>query len=114
MAASLLFVVIKAFTDLQDNKHVYKPGDFYPRKESKLDEKRAKELASADNARNESLIVQVVQPNQVEVFPKHTGGGYYELSDGSKAQGKEAAEEAQAKLDQVEVVPPEDESQNQK
>lgn len=112
MAASLLFVVIKAFTDLQDKKHVYNPGDFYPRKGSKLDEKRAKELASAENARNESLIVQVVQPEEVEVFPKHSGGGHYVLSDGSKAQGKEAAEEAQAKLDQG--APPEDESQNQK
>lgn len=114
MSASLLFVVIKAFTDLQDNKHVYKPGDFYPRKESKLDEKRAKELASIDNARKESLIVQVVQPEQIESFPKHSGGGHYVLSDGSKVQGKDAAEEAQAKLDQGEDTPPEDESQNQK
>lgn len=111
MSASLLFVVIKAFTDLEDNKHVYKPGAFYPRKGSKLDEQRAKELASAENARNETLIVQVVQPEKVEVFPKHSGGGYYELSDGSKVQGKDAAEVAQAKLDQA--VPPEDDSQNQ-
>ena len=31
--------------------------------------------------------------------PKHTGGGYYELSDGSKVKGKKAAVEAQAALD---------------
>lgn len=103
MSASLLFVVIKAFTDLTDKKHVYKPGDFYPREGTKLDEERAKELASDENSRNETLIVQVVQPETVETFPKHSGGGYYELSDGSKVQGKEAAEEAQAKLDEPAV-----------
>lgn len=93
-----LYVVIKAFTDMQDNKHVYKPGDFYPREETKLDKERAKELASAENARQESLIVQVVQPESVETFPKHTGGGHYELSDGSKVQGKDKAVEAEEAL----------------
>ncbi|MFD1953732.1 hypothetical protein ACFSL6_17710 [Paenibacillus thailandensis] len=32
-------------------------------------------------------------------FPKHVGGGYYELSNGEKIRGKEKAEEAQAELD---------------
>lgn len=27
-----------------------------------------------------------------EKFPKHTGGGWYELSNGEKVQGKEEAE----------------------
>lgn len=31
-------------------------------------------------------------------FPKHTGGGWYELSNGEKVQGQEAAETAEAKL----------------
>lgn len=31
-------------------------------------------------------------------FPKHTGGGWYELSNGDKVQGKEDAEKAEAKL----------------
>lgn len=31
-------------------------------------------------------------------FPKHQGGGWYELSDGSTVRGKEEAEEAEAKL----------------
>lgn len=30
-----------------------------------------------------------------EKFPKHTGGGWYELSNGEKVQGKEEAKEAQ-------------------
>lgn len=29
-------------------------------------------------------------------WPKHVGGGYYELSNGEKVKGKEAAFEAQA------------------
>lgn len=28
-------------------------------------------------------------------FPKHTGGGWYELSNGEKVQGKEKAEKAE-------------------
>jgi len=31
-------------------------------------------------------------------YPLHTGGGWYQLSDGSKVQGKGAAETAQKKL----------------
>lgn len=93
-----LYVVIKAFTDLLDNKHVYKPGDFYPRDETKLDKERAKELESAENARQESLIVQVVRPETVEIFPKHTGGGWYQLSNGEKVQGSEEASEAEEAL----------------
>lgn len=31
-------------------------------------------------------------------FPKHTGGGYYELSNGEKVKGKEAAEKSENAL----------------
>lgn len=34
-----------------------------------------------------------------EEFPKHVGGGNYELSDGSKVKGKEKAAEAEAQLE---------------
>lgn len=34
-------------------------------------------------------------------FPKHTGGGYYELSNGEKVQGKDAAIEAEKELNEV-------------
>ena len=33
------------------------------------------------------------------VWPKHVGGGHYELSNGDKVKGKEAAAAAQAELD---------------
>lgn len=32
-------------------------------------------------------------------FPKHAGGGFYDLSDNSRVEGKAEAEAAQAKLD---------------
>lgn len=97
------FVVIKDFTDLEDNKHVYKGGKFYPREGSELDEARADALASVDNARKEPLIVEILvkeEQNQEdnEENPKHTGGGYYELSNGEKVQGKDAAIEAEKAL----------------
>lgn len=54
------FVVIKPFTDLEDKKHVYKAGQFYPRKGTKLEEARADALASDNNVRKEPLIVEVL------------------------------------------------------
>lgn len=32
-------------------------------------------------------------------FPRHVGGGYYDLSNGERVQGKEEAEERQTALD---------------
>lgn len=32
-------------------------------------------------------------------WPKHAGGGYYELSNGEKVKGKDAAVAAQAEID---------------
>jgi hypothetical protein len=33
-------------------------------------------------------------------WPKHTGGGHYELSNGDKVKGKDAAVAAQAEIDE--------------
>ena len=35
---------------------------------------------------------------EIESFPKHTGGGWYELSGNSKVQGKDEAIAAEKKL----------------
>ena len=44
-------------------------------------------------------VEKPVQPEPVslpkEDFPKHTGGGWYELSNGEKVQGKQEAKEQQ-------------------
>lgn len=52
------YKVIKAFTDLQDGKHVYRPGDAYPRK-GRAAKKRAEELSTNENLRGEPLIEEV-------------------------------------------------------
>lgn len=95
------FKVIVPFTDLQDNNHVYQANQPYPREGAPYSETRAMQLASKDNLRGKALIVEVVKPNQVDPpqeFPKHTGGGWYELSNGEKVQGKEEAEAAESNL----------------
>lgn len=48
----------------------------------------------------EAGIAYPAKEKQTETssFPKHTGGGWHELSDGSKVQGKEEAIAAERKL----------------
>ena len=46
----------------------------------------------------EEAGVQTAQKTEEAEFPKHTGGGWYELSSGEKVQGKEDAEKAESKL----------------
>ena len=50
------YIVVKDFTDLQDNDHVYKADDQYPREGVKVTDDRIKELSSTDNKRKEVLI----------------------------------------------------------
>lgn len=95
------FKVIVPFTDLQDNNHVYQANKPYPREGAPYSETRALQLASKDNLRGKPLIVEVVKPQEPEneeTFPKHTGGGWYELSNGEKVQGKDDAEAAESNL----------------
>jgi len=87
----MAYKVIEPFTDLQDNNHVYYKGDTFPRK-GKVSEERVAELSSTNNKRKTVLI------ERVEEYPVHTGGGYYELSNGEKVQGKDAANEAEKAL----------------
>lgn len=107
------YKVIKAFTDLKDDNHVYQAGDDFPREGSNADEKRIAELSGTENKRKEALIAAVTDEGALEKvetdsdevaevtstrYPKHNGGGWYELSNGETVQGKDAALEAEAKL----------------
>lgn len=56
-----MYKVVKAFTDLNDNNHVYLAGDEYPRKDVKPSAKRIDELCSKFNKRGEVLIEEVVE-----------------------------------------------------
>jgi len=92
-----MYEVFKDFKDLEDKGHIYRAGDSYPREGSSPTDERIESLASENNKRKEALI-QVIEAEEQERFPKHTGGGYYELSNGEKVQGKEKANEAEQAL----------------
>ena len=88
--------VIEYWEDLQDERHKYNANDPYPREGLEVTPERIAELASNKNKRKRPLIKK--DSKDAANYPKHTGGGWYELSNGEKVQGKEDAEEAQAKL----------------
>lgn len=52
-------VVYKAFKDFEDNEHLYKKGDTYPREGLKPTKKRINELSSKKNKIGEVLIEAV-------------------------------------------------------
>lgn len=54
-----MYKVIKAFTDLQDNNHLYNEGDTYPRKNAAVRYSRIQELATNKNRRGEILIKKI-------------------------------------------------------
>ena len=44
-------------------------------------------------------VDEVDEVDEVVEWPKHAGGGYYELSNGDKVKGKDAAIAAQTEID---------------
>jgi hypothetical protein len=83
--------VIKRFRD-RYTKKIYKVGDSY----SHENNERVASLIERGFLEEKS---KKPPEEENDEFPKHTGGGYYELSDGSKVKGKEEAEEAQVALE---------------
>lgn len=53
------YVVIKDFKDLQDNDHIYRANDPFPREGVAVSKERIQELSSEDNKRKEVLIEAV-------------------------------------------------------
>lgn len=70
-----MYKVVKDFTDLTDNNHVYLAGDTYPRKGAKPDAKRVDELSSKFNKRGEILIEAVEGPQKAEIQPEKAENG---------------------------------------
>lgn len=50
------YKVIEYFTDAQDNDHIYKKGDTYPREGFKVSEERLNELSTPFNSRGIAVI----------------------------------------------------------
>ncbi|MBO5789538.1 MAG: hypothetical protein J6V82_04540 [Clostridia bacterium] len=58
-----MYKVVKHFADLQDNNHVYNPGDVFPRAGLKVTDARLAELSGSKNKQGEPLIKEVeVEP----------------------------------------------------
>lgn len=99
-----MYKVIKDFKDLTDNGYIYRAGDVFPRGGVEVEEYRLNQLSTNENVRKEVLIQLIENDDQksgegeTNDFPKHTGGGYYQLSNGEKVQGKDAAIEAEKTL----------------
>ena len=104
------FKVVHPFRDIQDksksnpNGRVYKVGDEFPATQRKVSEERINELKGHNNKIGRSLI-EAFAPDTVEEaptgnadYPWHLGGGYYELSDGSKVRGKDEAKKAEQQI----------------
>lgn len=51
-----MYRVLRRFEDLQDDRHLYQPGDNFPRAGLKVSGKRIKELSSCENKRHVPLI----------------------------------------------------------
>lgn len=62
--------VLKSFTDSQDDNHVYRVGDKYPRS-GRGKKERIEELSSSDNLLKRPLIAEVVEE---ETASKKEGG----------------------------------------
>ncbi|EOR25013.1 hypothetical protein A499_06415 [Niallia nealsonii AAU1] len=92
-----MYKVVAKFLDLEDNKREYKVGETFPREGVEVSERRLAILSTDQNAAKKVLI-EKLEEGEEDVFPKHTGGGYYELSNGEKVKGKEAAEKAEDEL----------------
>lgn len=78
------YKVIKNFRD-KDTEKVFNQGDSY----------------SHDNDERIAFLIEKGFLDKEETepeYPKHTGGGWYELSNGEKVQGKDEASVAQKNL----------------
>lgn len=61
-----MYKVIESFADIQDNRHVYKAGDSFPRGGVIVSEERIAELSSDKNRRGKPLIEKAEEKKPVE------------------------------------------------
>lgn len=96
--------VLKTFRDKQTDR-IMIPGQSIQTD----DEDRIRTLSSQGFIALPDKVPELKEEQRVtapDEFPKHTGGGYFELSNGEKVQGKEAAVEAQKALNDIDPNKP--------
>lgn len=81
------YKVLKRFND-KDTKVLYSPDSFYTNE----DQERVNFLIE------KGYLAKRPQQTETVSFPKHTGGGWYELSNGEKVKGKDEATAAEEDL----------------
>lgn len=96
---SEMYEVLKVFRDKKTEKR-YIVGAYYPGE----DPERIAELQEAGY-----LAAEPGEPEVHEAL-KHVGGGTYELPNGEKVKGKEAAQKALDELQADEVTPDADDT----
>jgi hypothetical protein len=74
------YVVVNNFLDKTDNRKLYTKDDFYTHKDS-----------DRINLLLDKGFIRELQKKPPESKIKHVGGGYYELPNGERIQGKEEA-----------------------
>ena len=65
-----MYKVLERFTDLQDNRHEYNPGDKFPREGLVVSEERLAELSTDKNRQKRPLIEEVKEKAKAEVKPE--------------------------------------------
>jgi len=99
--------VVNPFKANEHNGHFYKAGETYPAEGFSADEERVYFLTGVHPKYKKVYLAEVVINEQEQKteqkteqldYPKHTGGGYYELSNGDKVKGKDEAIEAENAL----------------
>lgn len=92
--------VVNPFKEIEHNGHIYKAGDTYPAEGHVATEKRVQFLTQTHPRYKKIYLSDVVksEKNKSLHVPKHVGGGWYELSNGDKVQGKDEAMEAESAL----------------
>lgn len=62
-----MYKVLRRFEDLQDDRHLYQPGDNFPRAGLKVSEERVRELSSCENKRHVPLIKVISQEQEKSI-----------------------------------------------
>ncbi|OEH52964.1 hypothetical protein AQ616_18850 [Oceanobacillus sp. E9] len=75
---------------------------FYDKKAKKYRGTKTEDVFEVSQERfdeiNSTKYGKLVEEVKEDNFPKHTGGGYYELSNGEKVKGKQKAVDAEKEL----------------
>ena len=81
---------------------VYEEGEEYRENEvvkQFVEDGFAEYVETPENNREDNIETAENQNIDEDVYPKHTGGGWYELSNGEKVRGKEEAIKAEKELE---------------